>query len=89
MGMTLMLNIQQSCICPPPGSPAHSPVSLMVGLTTPRRALASSVEDRTARTAAANGALTPASGRSISIIWMLAERYMPPGLQALVSEHTS
>ncbi len=87
-GLTLLLVTPRSCICPPPGSPAHSPVCLIGHWATLRTAQASFVEEGTARTPASSGALTPAPGRSISLL-IFGEDITSPGPRAPVSAHTS
>ena len=86
--LTLLLVSQRSCICPPQVSPAHSLICLIGEWATPRRALASSVEERTPRTPASSGALTPAPGMSISLL-MLGDIITSPGPLAAAQAHTS
>ena len=67
---------------PSSGLSCSPPVCLMTERSTPRRALASSVEDGTPRTPASSGALTPAPGRNCCSLLLLEESITSPGPQA-------
>ena len=88
--LEMVLKSQQSCMCPPPTSPAHFPVCLIfLQRIIVWRAQDSCAADLTDRgKPASSGAKTQAHGRSSSL-WMLRECIMSLGLRILTLALTS